>query len=76
MKTFLELHIPNIIINPSLDEIQSSFTHVLANILKTHRAVCMWGQRSKEKVSIDDHKVQFGSGENGNDITKLKCVLS
>lgn len=65
MKTYLELQIPNIYINPNLDEIQASFTHVLANTLETHRAIVMWGQRDDRRASQYESRVKFGGDENG-----------
>lgn len=49
MKTSMELQIPITLIKPSLDEIQSSFSQVLNNILDTHKGIVMWGQRERKK---------------------------
>lgn len=49
MKTSMELQIPITLIKPSLDEIQSSFSQVLNNILDTHKGIVMWGQRDGKK---------------------------
>lgn len=50
MKTSMELQIPITLIKPNLDEIQSSFSQVLNNILDTHKAIVMWGQRDVRKT--------------------------
>lgn len=45
----MELQIPITLIKPNLDEIQSSFSQVLNNILDTHKAIVLWGQRDAKK---------------------------
>ncbi|XP_036143732.1 dynein heavy chain 8, axonemal [Monomorium pharaonis] len=45
MMTYFVLQIPNIIISPSIEELQSHFSKVITNIIETHKKVFMWGQR-------------------------------
>ncbi|KAJ8919736.1 hypothetical protein NQ315_006264 [Exocentrus adspersus] len=47
MKTNMILQIPIAIITPSLDEIQAQFSHVLNNVLDTHKYISMWGQEGR-----------------------------
>lgn len=49
MKTSMELLIPITLIKPNLDEIQSTFSQILNNILDTHKNIIMWGQRNPKK---------------------------
>lgn len=39
------LQIPNIVIIPSIEELQHYFGKVITNIIETHKKVIMWGQR-------------------------------
>lgn len=49
MKTRMELQIPITLIKPNLDEIQSTFSQILNNILDTHKHIVMWGQRNTKR---------------------------
>lgn len=59
MKTNMELQIPIIVINPTLDEIQNYFTQVINNLLNTMKFVCMWGQRGTKKKAARDKPLKF-----------------
>jgi hypothetical protein len=59
MKTNMELQIPIIVINPTLDEIQNFFTQVITNLLGTMKFVCMWGQRGTKKKAPRDKPLKF-----------------
>jgi len=45
MMTYFVLQIPNIIIIPSIDELQNYFGKVITNVIETHKKVFMWGQQ-------------------------------
>lgn len=45
MMTYFVLQIPNIVIIPSIEELQNHFGKVITNIIETHKKVFMWGQR-------------------------------
>lgn len=45
MMTYFVLQIPNIVIIPSIEELQNYFGKVVTNIIETHKNVFMWGQR-------------------------------
>ncbi|KAL6445584.1 hypothetical protein ACFW04_000844 [Cataglyphis niger] len=45
MVTYFVLQIPNIIIIPSIEELQNYFGKVITNIVETHKKVFIWGQR-------------------------------
>ncbi|KAJ3662197.1 hypothetical protein Zmor_006553 [Zophobas morio] len=59
MKTNMELQIPIIVINPTLDEIQNYFTQVITNLQNTMKFVCMWGQRGTKKKAIREKPLKF-----------------
>ncbi|XP_068084800.1 dynein axonemal heavy chain 8 [Anabrus simplex] len=43
--TNLTLQIPNIVIQPTIDEIQTSFAKTVTSVLDIHKGVIQWGQR-------------------------------
>ncbi|EFN77895.1 Dynein heavy chain 8, axonemal [Harpegnathos saltator] len=45
MMTNFVLQIPNIVIIPSIEELQYHFGKVITNVIETHKKVIMWGQR-------------------------------
>lgn len=45
MMTYFILQIPNIIIIPSIEELQHYFGKIITNIIETHKKVLMWGQQ-------------------------------
>ncbi|KAL0129655.1 hypothetical protein PUN28_001727 [Cardiocondyla obscurior] len=45
MMTYFVLQIPNIVIIPSIEELQNYFGKVVTGITETHKKVIMWGQR-------------------------------
>lgn len=45
MMTYFVLQIPNIVIIPSIEELQNHFSKVITNIIETYKKVFMWGQR-------------------------------
>lgn len=56
VKTDMELHIPNAIIVPSLEEIQGYFTNIMQNTLDVMNAVSIWAQRDFDNMENDDGK--------------------
>lgn len=50
MMTYFVLQIPNIIIIPSIEELQNYFGKVITNIIETHKKVFMWGQRYSKNM--------------------------
>lgn len=50
METYLILRIPNIVVSPTVDEMQSDFGNIVTNVLQTCKNVTMWGQRYNPKV--------------------------
>lgn len=44
MKTYMELMIPNAVINPTLEDIQNNFLQVLNSVLDTNKYIAFWGQ--------------------------------
>lgn len=56
MKTSMILQIPTALINPTLDEIQDCFTHVLNNIVDTHKYISMWGSKKSSLADADKIK--------------------
>lgn len=63
MQTNMELQIPITLINPNLDEIQSYFAQIINNILETHKAIVMWGQRDERRKLKGALKKQSAMGE-------------
>lgn len=55
--TSMILHIPNISISPSLDEIQLYCGKVVSNILEIHKGVIQWGQRSSKLKALAQEPV-------------------
>lgn len=45
MLTYFILQIPNIVIIPSIEDLQNHFNKVITNIIETNKKVFMWGQR-------------------------------
>lgn len=39
------LQIPNIVVSPSIEELQHHFGKVITNVLEMHKQVVSWGQR-------------------------------
>lgn len=59
MLTTFVLQIPNIVVLPSLEELQHSFGKLIISILETHKHVIMWGQRhSSNKILDDSNSIQ------------------
>ncbi|XP_076166225.1 dynein heavy chain 8, axonemal kl-3 [Ptiloglossa arizonensis] len=54
MLTTFVLQIPNIVVLPSLEELQHSFGKLIISILETHKHVIMWGQRHSSNKILDD----------------------
>jgi dynein heavy chain len=48
MTTYFVLQIPNIVIIPSLEELQDYFGKVVTSIIETHKNVIVWGQRYQQ----------------------------
>jgi dynein heavy chain len=53
MQTDFVLQIPNIVIVPSLDELQNHFNRVMNSLFEVHKYVIMWGQQYEKKTGID-----------------------
>jgi len=53
MTTQFVLQIPNIIIIPSIEELQDYFGKVVTSIIETHKNVIVWGQRYPH---VNQHK--------------------
>ena len=48
------LSIPNIVMRPNLDDVQTAVNHVVQNILLVHKKVFMWGQkRTVQTATVD-----------------------
>ncbi|XP_071450018.1 dynein axonemal heavy chain 8 [Hetaerina americana] len=58
IKSELILHIPNIVMRPTLDEIQLGLNRMITNSIETHRGVMQWGQKRSE-VSIIESSESF-----------------
>lgn len=44
------LSIPNIVMRPNLDDVQTAVNHVVQNILMVHKKVYIWGQKGRKQV--------------------------
>ncbi|KAG5338491.1 DYH8 protein, partial [Acromyrmex heyeri] len=67
MMTYFVLQIPNIIIIPSIEELQNNFGKVITNIIETHKKVYAWGQRYSTNA-ISYLRYSYIWAENRNDI--------
>ncbi|CAG2056143.1 unnamed protein product, partial [Timema podura] len=47
--TYLVVKIPQIVVEPTLEDIQQHFAQGVTNIIDTHKAIVLWGERAKEK---------------------------
>eukprot|EP00960_Hanusia_phi_P069522 767109-Hanusia_phi.AAC.3 len=47
----VELSVPNVTMNPSLDEIQAAINRCAINVLKCSKSICQWGQDRSQDVS-------------------------
>ncbi|XP_058810344.1 dynein axonemal heavy chain 8 [Phymastichus coffea] len=54
METDFILMIPNIVIVPSIDELQQHFNNVMSSLFNVHQSVTMWGQLFANKNMISD----------------------
>ncbi|XP_018400014.1 PREDICTED: dynein heavy chain 8, axonemal [Cyphomyrmex costatus] len=52
MMTYFVLQIPNIIIIPSIEELQNHFGKIITNIIETHKKVFAWGQRYSTNARV------------------------
>uniref|UniRef100_A0A8B9MIB1 AAA+ ATPase domain-containing protein n=1 Tax=Accipiter nisus TaxID=211598 RepID=A0A8B9MIB1_9AVES len=81
LKTEVHLDVPNVVMVPSLDDIQQAINRMIQLILEVSRGVAQWGQRHLQK-SIEDvvlvRKLRnFYSGvAEHEDISKLVVFLS
>lgn len=64
MFTNMILHIPNISISPSLDEIQYYFGKVISNILDVNKKITQWGQRSDKLKAFEELGLTAADGKN------------
>ncbi|EFN74803.1 Dynein heavy chain 8, axonemal [Camponotus floridanus] len=53
MMTYFVLQIPNIIIIPSIEELQNYFGKVITSIVETHKKVFIWGQRYSTNMQAE-----------------------
>ncbi|KAK9893078.1 hypothetical protein WA026_023570 [Henosepilachna vigintioctopunctata] len=60
-KTYLELRIPNLVLNPTLDEIENNFGLVVKNILEANMHIPVWGQKRELVLpnQTDDQGLKF-----------------
>ncbi|XP_045464438.1 dynein axonemal heavy chain 8-like isoform X2 [Harmonia axyridis] len=56
VKTYLELRIPTIVLDPTLDRIETIFKNVIANIMETNLYYSLWGQRREFIYDTDAGK--------------------
>lgn len=61
MVTQFVLQIPNIVIIPSIEELQLYFDKVITNIIGIYKNVIMWGQRHYSTIS----KTESGNVDHG-----------
>ncbi|XP_018342058.1 PREDICTED: dynein heavy chain 8, axonemal [Trachymyrmex septentrionalis] len=52
MMTYFVLQIPNVIIIPSIEELQNHFGKVITNIIETHKKVSAWGRRYSTDAQV------------------------
>lgn len=74
MKTSMELQIPITLIKPNLDEIQSTFSQMLNNILETHKNIIMWGQRNTRKRNKSSIKFESNGASYSIFYTVLRFI--
>lgn len=73
MFTDFVLQIPNIIIQPTIEELQSHFGQVITNLIETHKGIVMWGQRYIPK---NERRTTLGEDVIGNTInTKILSTI-
>jgi dynein heavy chain len=53
METYFVLQIPNIIIIPTIEELQNYFSKVITNIIATSKNVITWGQRYPTNMQVE-----------------------
>ncbi|XP_018048480.1 PREDICTED: dynein heavy chain 8, axonemal [Atta colombica] len=58
MMTYFVLQIPNIIIIPSIEELQNDFGKVITNIIETHKNVSAWGQQYSTNARAFDKNLR------------------
>ncbi|XP_018374249.1 PREDICTED: dynein heavy chain 8, axonemal [Trachymyrmex cornetzi] len=78
--TYFVLQIPNIIIIPSIEELQNHFGKVITNIIETHKKVSAWGQRysTNARVTLLDKDLRntyFQSVSEHKDIIRSSMSL-
>lgn len=60
MMTYFVLQIPNIVIVPSIEELQNHFGKVVTNIIETHKKVFMWGQQySTQAKPLGNRRLKY-----------------
>ncbi|XP_067209496.1 dynein axonemal heavy chain 8 [Linepithema humile] len=57
METHFVLQIPNIVIIPTIEELQNHFSKVITSIIETNKNVIIWGQRYSTQVEPLDEKL-------------------
>uniref|UniRef100_A0A8C2YDG1 Dynein axonemal heavy chain 5 n=1 Tax=Coturnix japonica TaxID=93934 RepID=A0A8C2YDG1_COTJA len=86
IKTSINLSIPNIVMKPSLDEVQQTLNRAVESIVKVMKGVGQWSKERISKVSSDttslslsesvQSKNYFKSVSNNKEIIKLVSLLS
>ncbi|KAG5316447.1 DYH8 protein, partial [Acromyrmex insinuator] len=80
MMTYFVLQIPNIVIIPSIEELQNNFGKIITNIIETHKKVYTWGQRysTNARVTLPDkilHNTYFQNVSEHKDIIRSSISL-
>lgn len=53
METHFVLQIPNIIIIPTIEELQNHFNKVITSIIEANKNIIIWGQRYSAKTQVE-----------------------
>lgn len=60
MVTHFVLQIPNIVIIPSIEDLQNYFGKVITSIIEMHKNVVMWGQRYlTDKALLGNKNIEY-----------------
>lgn len=72
MFTDFVLQIPNIVIQPTIEELQSHFGQVITNLIETHKGIIMWGQRY---IPNNERRTTLGEEIIGNTVIKTLSLI-
>lgn len=61
VKTNMELHIPNAVVVPAVDEIQTCFNQIMQTTLEIMKSVTVWAQRDLCKL-LDEGPINEDNG--------------